>query len=234
LNTGEVLKSSASYEVLSQKMLGIFDAMGLYEIGVSGIDPSPLASVEELITFQLEERQEHLVIIQVVSNEIFSKIAKLKTPHDIWIYIRTSYRRESTLFYIFVLRSFMPIEQRISLAKVSPSEFISAFETEWNRIAHLSQSSAAGSSPYRKIVEDLLACHEAKRDFCLPWFAESHDNVMENLSSDEHLSYHKAKEHILNLASNDHSPSDASSKNSEPQHEANAFSSSTGQKYEKK
>jgi hypothetical protein len=77
--------------------------MGLYEIVVSGIDPSLLASAEELITFQLAQRQGLLVIIQVVSNEIFGEIAKLKTPHDMWIYLRTSYRRESTLSYVFAL-----------------------------------------------------------------------------------------------------------------------------------
>jgi hypothetical protein len=110
----------------------IFEAKGRYEIGVSGIDPSPLASEEELITFQLAQRQGLLVIIQVVFNKIFSQISKLKTPYDILIYLRTSYRRDSTLSYIFVLRSCMRSEQRISPATLSPSEFISAFETEWN------------------------------------------------------------------------------------------------------
>jgi hypothetical protein len=51
-------------------------------------------------------------------------------------------------------------------------------------------------------VKDLFACQEAKRDFLLAWFAESHDNVVENISSKDHLTYHEAKEHILNLPSN--------------------------------
>jgi hypothetical protein len=169
-----------------------------------------------------------------VSNEIFGEIAKLKIPHDMWIYLRTSYRRDSTHSYVFLLRSFIRIEQPISPAKVSRSEFISACETEWNRIAHLSQSSAPGSSTYHKIVKDLFACQEAKRVFLLTWFAESYDNVVENLSSKDHLTYHEAKERILNLPSNHHSPSGASSKNSKPQHEANAISSSNVKKDKKK
>jgi hypothetical protein len=60
----------------------IFEAMGLYKIVVTGIDPSPLASAEELIIFQLTQRQGLLVIMQVVSNDLFEEIAKLKTPHD--------------------------------------------------------------------------------------------------------------------------------------------------------
>jgi hypothetical protein len=56
-------------------------------------------------------------------------------------------------------------KQRISPAKVSPSEFISAFETEWNRIAHLSQSSATGAFTYRKIVKDLFAFKRRKGIF---------------------------------------------------------------------
>jgi hypothetical protein len=130
LDNVEVVKCSDSYELWSQIMSVIFEAMGLYEIIVSGIDPSSLASAEDLITFQLAQRQGLLVIIQVVSNEIFGEIAKLKTLHDMWIYLRTSYRHDSTLSYVFALRSFLRIEQRISPAKVSRSECISAFETE--------------------------------------------------------------------------------------------------------
>jgi hypothetical protein len=89
----------------------IFEAMGLYEIGISVIDPSPLASAEDLITFQLTQRQGLLGIIQVVSKEIFGEIAKLKTPHDMWIYLRTSYRPDSFHSHVFALRSFMRIEQ---------------------------------------------------------------------------------------------------------------------------
>jgi hypothetical protein len=118
----------------------------------------------------------------------------------------------------------MHIEPRISVAKVPLSEFISAFETGWNRIVHLSQSSAAGSTTDRKIVKDLFTCHEAKRDFQLDLFAESHYNVVETLSSKDPLTYHNAKERILNFPSNHRSPTGASSKNSKPQHKANANS----------
>jgi hypothetical protein len=82
LDNVEVLKSSDWYELWSKTMSAMFEAKGLYETFVKGIDQSSLASAEELITFQLVQRQGHLVIIQVVSNEIFGKIAKLKTPND--------------------------------------------------------------------------------------------------------------------------------------------------------
>jgi hypothetical protein len=83
-------------------------------------------------------------------------------------------------------------------------------------------------------VKDLFACQEANRDFLLAWFAESHDNVVENLSSKVYLSYHEAKERILILPSNHCSPSGACSKNFKPQHEANAISSSNRKKDKKK
>jgi hypothetical protein len=87
LDNVEVLKWSNGHELWSQKMSVIVEALGLYEIVVSGIDPSLLMCAEELITFQLAQRQGLLVIIQVVSNKIFSEIAILKTPHDMWIYL---------------------------------------------------------------------------------------------------------------------------------------------------
>jgi hypothetical protein len=234
LDNVEVLKLSDGYKLWSQKMSVIFKAMGLYKIVVSGIDSSPLASTEELITFQLAQRQGFLVIIQIVSNKIFGDIAKLKTPHDKWIYLWTAYRCNSTISYVFALRSFMCIEQGISPAQVSPSDCISAFETEWNQIAHLSQTSAASSSTDQKIVKDLFTCQEAKTDFLLGWVPKSHDNVVENLSSKDHLTIHEAKDGSLNPASNYRSPSGASSKNSKPQYEANAISSSNGKKDKKK
>jgi hypothetical protein len=116
----------------------------------------------------------------------------------------------------------MLIDQRVSPAKVSPLEFISAFDTEWKRIADLSQSSTTGSCTYRKIVKDLFTCQEAKRDFLFAWFAESDDNIVKNLLSKDHLTNHEAKEHILNLPSNHCSPCGGSSKNSKAQHKANA------------
>jgi hypothetical protein len=148
-------------------MLVIFEAMGLYEIVVLGIDLSRLTSTEELIIYQVAQRQELLIINQVVSNKIFGKIATLKTPHDMWFYLWMSYRCDSTLSYILELRSSMRIGQRISPAKVSLSEFISDFETQWNRITHLFQSSAAGSWTYHKIVTELFTCQELKRHFFL-------------------------------------------------------------------
>jgi hypothetical protein len=51
LDNVDVSKSSDGYELWSQKMSVIVEAMGLYKSVVSGIDPSPLASAEELITF---------------------------------------------------------------------------------------------------------------------------------------------------------------------------------------
>jgi hypothetical protein len=44
LDNVEVLKLSDGYELWSQKISVIFEVMGLYEIVVSGIDLSPLAS----------------------------------------------------------------------------------------------------------------------------------------------------------------------------------------------
>jgi hypothetical protein len=51
-------------------------------------------------------------------------------------------------------------------------------------------------------VKDLFAYQEAKSDFLLGWFAKSHHNDVEILTSNVHLTYHEAKEQILNLPSN--------------------------------
>jgi hypothetical protein len=83
-------------------------------------------------------------------------------------------------------------------------------------------------------VKDFFVWPEAKEHFLLAWFTESYNNVVENISSKDHLTYHETKKRILNLPSNHQFPSGASSKNSKPQHEANAISSSNGKKDKKK
>jgi hypothetical protein len=82
-------------------------------------------------------------------------------------------------------------------------------------------------------VKDLFARQEANTDFLLAWVAKSHDNVVENISSKDHLTYHEAREFILTLPSNYGSPTGASTKNSNPQYKANAMSSLNGKKYKK-
>jgi hypothetical protein len=83
-------------------------------------------------------------------------------------------------------------------------------------------------------VPSLFACQDVNRDFLLAWLAESDDNVVKTILSKDHLTYHEAKENIQNLPSNYRSPSGASSKNSLPQHEANAVSSSNKKKEQEK
>jgi hypothetical protein len=51
---------------------------------------------------------------------------------------------------------------------------------------------------------------------------------VENISSNDHLTYHKPTEHILNVPTNHYSPSGAKLKNSKPQYEANPVSSLNG------
>jgi hypothetical protein len=83
-------------------------------------------------------------------------------------------------------------------------------------------------------VKDLVTYQKAKKDFLLAWSTESYDNIIANLSSTGHFTYYEAKEHVLNLASNDQSPSSASSQTSKPQDKANAGSSLNRQKDKKK
>jgi hypothetical protein len=116
--------------------------MGFDKTFVIRIHPSCLASAEDVITFHLAQEQELRLIIQVSSKEVFSKITKLKTEHDMWIYLRPGYMHESTVSYNFAHRSSIRIDHGINPAMVLPLEFISPLETECNRIAHLSQSFA--------------------------------------------------------------------------------------------
>jgi hypothetical protein len=56
-----------------------------------------------------------------------------------------------------------------------------------NHLRKYLPNSNTGPSTYRKIVNDLFAYQKAIRHFLLAWDAESHDNVVEHLSSKAHL-----------------------------------------------
>jgi hypothetical protein len=80
------------------------------------------------------------------------------------------------------------------------------------------------------MFQDFFAYQEAKSDVLLAWFPKSHDNVVENLLNRDPLSYHEAKEHILNLFSNHHSRSGALSKHSKVQCKADPISLGIGRR----
>jgi hypothetical protein len=67
-----------------------------------------------------------------------------------------------------------------------------------------------------------------ERDFLQGWFSNTHNNDLESLSLKDILTYAEAKYRIVNLPSNYHSLSGASSKNSKPHHEAHTLSSLNG------
>jgi hypothetical protein len=106
----EALKWSDRPKLWSQKMLAIFEAMGLYNNILSNIRLSALPSEQEWITFQHAQLQGRVVIISVMSKEKFAKLANLKIPHKLWSYLWTSYRHDLIHSYVVVLGLFMHIE----------------------------------------------------------------------------------------------------------------------------
>jgi hypothetical protein len=133
----------------------------------------------------------------------------------------------------FALQSFMKIEPRLNLAQISWSQFILIFELEQNWIIHYLQSTTPSSSTFLKISKAKFAYQEKTRGYHLGCFAESHDNIVETLSSKDTLTYNETKNHILNLSPTYHSFSEVLSKNPNPQYEANPISLSDA-KYNKK
>jgi hypothetical protein len=61
----------------------IYEVRSGYKVVVSEIDPSLLLAENELIPLQRAQRHAYLVIIQVVSTDIFGGFTKLKTVDDI-------------------------------------------------------------------------------------------------------------------------------------------------------
>jgi hypothetical protein len=161
-------------------------------------------------------------------------MTKLKTAHDMWI---------STSAHRIAVSPPLPMSLHFDQLCTANNESVRQRSCHWN----LSRPSKPnrigfpiGHNPpplapplIGKTVKNLFACQEVNRDCLWAWFAETYDNVVENQSSKDHVTYHEAKERILNLPSNHRSACGASPKNSEPQHEANPVSSSNHKKNKK-
>lgn len=169
--------------------------MNVYEIVVDGATPAEDAEQVEIGVYENLCNQAAAVYVQVVSPEILEKIVEIGHPHEMWIYLRGEYYRDT---------AFALVSQVSSLASLSvtyPSSssigtFISQFEKEWVRMFKLAKAS---TDSYRQLFVKLLAEDKAKRDFLLGFLVHHEKSVVDNLSTKDHLTFAEVKHRLLEL-----------------------------------
>ena len=198
LDNIDILTGHENYEDWSEAMTIVFDAMMVTEIVIDGLSPPEDAENDELVTFKRLKSQSLLVLIQMISKPILTTVAKKRDPHLIWVHLRDTYHRDTAFSFVQQIMTFTSLPSTYDSDKPI-GDFIERFDTEWNRLTNL----AAGSNDtYRRKFYDFLEQDKAKRDFLLGFLVNHHQNVVDNLTTKDDLSYSDVVQRMRSLSTN--------------------------------
>jgi transposase InsO family protein len=191
LDNIEILTGHDNYEDWAEQMTVVLDALQLSEIVIEG---RTVADNETAL-----RSQALLLLIQVISKPIMKLVSKKRDPHLIWTYLRESYHRDTAFSFVQQIMNFTSLP-----TTYDPAEplgiFIDRFETEWARLQSLTSGS---TDTYRTKFREFLEEDKAKRDFLLGFLVKHHQNVVDNLTTKDSLSYSDVVQKLHSLSSNE-------------------------------
>jgi hypothetical protein len=199
LDNIEILTGHENYEDWAEQVTVVLDALQLSEIVIEGKTTTDDATTKALKSHAL------LLLIQVISKPIIKLVAKKRDPHSIWAYLKENYHRDTAFSFVQQIMNFTSLP-----STYDPSEplgtFIDKFETEWARLQSLTTGSTT-SDTYRTKFREFLEEDKAKRDFLLGFLVKHHENVVDNLTTKDSLSYSDVVQKLHSLSSNAESSS---------------------------
>ncbi|RPB29273.1 hypothetical protein L211DRAFT_845258 [Terfezia boudieri ATCC MYA-4762] len=204
------LEGSKNYDLWSQQMLMVFDAIEATQVVVYGYRPPVTATAAEQAKHKHIETESLLLIIQVVSDQIMLQIGRHRSAHNIWQYLRKTYYRDTHLSFVHEIHAFNTLSSTLDSSQ-SISEFIDTFEIRWMRLHTLTSNARPGS--FKAAYRTLLELEEAKREYLLASLVTHYLNVVDTLTKD-HLSYKDLKVRLIGLAINNQLPNYNGSNNS--------------------
>jgi hypothetical protein len=189
LDNIEILTGHENYDDWADQVTIVLDAMQLSEIVIEGKDLTDGADDDEKAVLKTLRSQALLVLIQLLSKPIMKIVAKKRDPHAIWKYLRETYRRDTAFSFVQQIMNFTSLPSSYDPSDPQAiSEFIDRFETEWARLQSLTDGSN-DSDTYRTKFREFLEEDKAKRDFLLGFLVKHHENVVDNLTTKDSLSY---------------------------------------------
>jgi transposase InsO family protein len=189
LDNIEILTGHENYDDWADQVTIVLDAMQLSEIVIEGKDLPDSADEDEKPVLKTLRSQALLVLIQLLSKPIMKIVAKKRDPHAIWKYLRETYRRDTAFSFVQQIMTFTSLPSSYDPSEPRAiSEFIDRCETEWARLQSLTDGSN-DSDTYRTKFREFLEEDKAKRDFLLGFLVKHHENVVDNLTAKDSLSY---------------------------------------------
>lgn len=78
-----------------------------------------------------------ILIIQLISQQIFVKCNRIQEPHELWNHLRAQYYSDTPYSFVHQIHSLLPVRSSFDSSK-PVSEFIDKFESEWALSTQLS------------------------------------------------------------------------------------------------
>jgi len=194
-----VLEGFENYELWAQQLLMIFDALEGTHVVVDGYEPPPGASAAQLATHKHIATELLLLILQVVSQPVMLQIGRQRTAHNIWLYLRETYFKDSPLSFVNEIYAFNTVFTTLDPMQ-SISKFIDEFEIRWMRLHSYTSSARPGS--FKAAYRTVLELEEAKREFLLAALVKYYPNVVDKLTTKADLTYRELNERLRGLPAN--------------------------------
>jgi len=183
-----------NYRIWSALMTIVLKGIKAYEVVVDGVTPADDANQIEIDAYDHLLHTASTIFIQVVSQDMLEKIVELENPHLMWTWLRTEYYRDSAFALVSQIVNQVSLPTQYSGTGLPG--FISKFESQW---LHLTKLSKASSDSYQKTFATFLNKDKAKRDFMLGFLVKHHKNVIDNLTTQDSLSYGDIKQRLMDI-----------------------------------
>lgn len=189
-----LLTGRETYDVWAATMEAVWRSLRLYELVIDGRKPEPGCRPEETDAYEKLYHQAVGIYIQVVGPDVLKQIIDLKDPHEMWKYLKSEYKRESSFALVFQLGKVMDLPQ--SSTSSSVSSLVKEFESEWLTLCKLAGDS---TDEYRTDLGKCLSRDKAKRDFLLGLLSRRHKSVVNTLIARDDMSFAQVKQHLFDV-----------------------------------
>jgi len=140
----------------------MLDTMSVRDIVIDGIKPAADVSETEHHGYRELCKQALLVLIQSLSKPIVKKIANLRSPHQIWTFLKQTYYMDPALSFVHQVAALclLPLQLEKGMAVM---EFMDKYDEQWDRVHQMT-----GPNQYRQVFRQFLEEALQKRlpDLC--------------------------------------------------------------------
>lgn len=189
------LKGHEDYDLWASTMEAVWRSLKLHELVVDGKRPEPGSGPEEIEAFDAMFHFAIGLYLQVVGPSVIKHIVDLKNPHEMWMHLKSEYKRGSSFGLVFQLGKIMDIHNSIE-NPTSISSLVRQFESEWLMLCKLAGDS---TDDYRILLAQCFSMDKAKRDFLLGMLSRRHKNAVNNLITRDDFSYGQVKQHLFDM-----------------------------------